>query len=30
MRQDVFTLKCDKLEGASFVGFKGVEHVSKP
>jgi type VI secretion system secreted protein VgrG len=30
MRQDVFTLKCDKLESASFVGFRGTETISKP
>ncbi|MBM4359295.1 MAG: type VI secretion system tip protein VgrG [Deltaproteobacteria bacterium] len=30
MRQDVFTLKCDKLKSASFVGFRGTEQVSRP
>lgn len=30
MSEDVFTLKCGKLEAASFVGFRGTEYVSKP
>jgi type VI secretion system secreted protein VgrG len=30
MGHDVFTLKCAKLDGASFVGFRGVERISRP